>query len=116
MGLEQKPLLLAISTNNDRATGWAFPVGQYLELLQGSGSGWRSATTTLTSSTPSKPCRRLPAHRPTDSGSTGSQPPACNWSRRKTANNPAIRSSSLVPHQTSSMGTARSGQSRSGTG
>ena len=39
MGLEQKPLLLAISTNNDRATGWAFPVGQYLELLQGSGSG-----------------------------------------------------------------------------
>ncbi|HEU5256464.1 MAG TPA: hypothetical protein VFU28_10760 [Vicinamibacterales bacterium] len=32
IGLEQKPLLLAISTNNDRATGWAFPVGQYLEF------------------------------------------------------------------------------------
>jgi len=32
MGLEQKPLLLAISTNNDRATRWAFPLGQYLEF------------------------------------------------------------------------------------
>lgn len=32
IGREQKPLLLAISTDNDRATGWAFPVGQYLEF------------------------------------------------------------------------------------
>jgi hypothetical protein len=34
MNQNQQPLLVAIATDNDWATGWAFPLGQYLEFAR----------------------------------------------------------------------------------